>query len=318
MAKRKTKRWLWISVVLVLGLGVADYWLYPVLSGMGGQTHNRGTNGVWLRYKWYFGEHSSRDVEQLGRDLTQRQMRYAFFHVRSIQAGGSLKYRYPSQARALLKSLHRVNPTVKAIAWVYVGNRAGEGQVDLSRVSVRQRMVQEAVWLTRDCGFDGVQWDYEICASGDSGLLRLLDETRLALSPNKLISVATNTNYPWPLGRYGWSLDYFGEVGRRCDVLAVMGYDSGAYTPRMYVSYIRRQVRLIPPTVHRANPRCTVLMGLPTYAEGLRSHNPHSENLLMGLKAVRSLPGVDGVALFADYTTDAQEWADYDRWWLGR
>jgi hypothetical protein len=46
---------------------------------------------------------------------------------------------------------------VKAIAWIYVGNSRGEGRVDITRPDVRLRMVQEAVWLTTVCGFDGVQ-----------------------------------------------------------------------------------------------------------------------------------------------------------------
>ena len=43
-------------------------------------------------------------------------------------------------------------------------------KINLADTKVRQAMVAEAVWLTTVCGFDGVQWDYEICDDNDPNL----------------------------------------------------------------------------------------------------------------------------------------------------
>jgi hypothetical protein len=72
--------------------------------------------------------------------------------------------------------------------------------------------------------------------------------------------------------------------------------------------------------VAAGNPRGQVLIGLPTYGRGLPSHNPRAESLRLGLAALRTssppAAAFAGVALFADYATDLQEWQTYDSLWL--
>ena len=67
------------------------------------------------------------------------------------------------------------------------------------------------------------------------------------------------------------------------------------------------------------------MLGVPTYGDGLRSHNPRAENLKNALRGVRegladpsaARENFAGVAPFADYTTDDDEWETYKRDWLG-
>jgi hypothetical protein len=291
-------------LALFVGGAFADYHLYPALARVGGTSRNQGENGLWLRYTWYFGEKSDREVEEMAANLRRRQFRYAYFHVRSIERDGSLKYRYPDRARRLTAAIKRLAPEIKAIAWVYAGNPAGKGEVDLSRDAVRKKMVEEAVWLTTECGFD-------------ARFLDLLDETRAALPAGKTLSVAAECIYPGWLRRVAWSEGYSAEVAKRCDQVAVMCYDSGAYTPRLYVWFVQHQASVWPRVAKTANPDCKVILGLPTYGPAGASHNPRAENLRLALKSVREADGKpDGIALFADYTTDLKEWSDYDRWWI--
>lgn len=306
-AGRRARRWVAAFCLLVSTALVVDYFAYPYGNLLGGRSYNQGENGLWLRYTWYFGQHSAAEVVGLGERLKREQIRYAYFHVRSVLADGRLRYRH-AEAADLNRRLHDMDPQLRSIAWVYV-----DGGVDLSQEAVRGRMVEEASWLVRLGGFDGVQWDYEPCRNGDAGFLRLLEATRAAL-PGAFLSVAAPTWFPWPVSGAGWSEDYFGQVGKRCDQIAVMCYDTGFVTPRSYAWLVGRQAARLP----RATGKCQILLGLPTYEAGGRSHNPRAENLKIGLKAVRESGGVAGIALFADYTTDAGEWAWYERAWLGR
>ena len=308
------------ALVLLL---VGDYALYPRLAPAGGQSRNTGQNGLWLRYTWYFGRRTNAEARQMARDLAARQIQDAYFHVRFITRKGRLRFHYPASARRLVATLRQHAPGARALAWVYAGNPSGRGEVDLSRPAVRREMVREAVWLTTVCGFDGVQWDYEICPDRDQGFLALMRETRAALPHGKILSTATPVWLPRPVGRWGWSEEYYAQVAATCDQVAVMIYDSGIYSPRLYAHLVRL------PAVHdtragaRGNPRCRVLLGLPTYGRAGPAHDPHTETLRVGLKGVREGLGrpdaergaFAGVALFADYTTQPAEWETYARLW---
>lgn len=331
MNKTKQKRcWRRVGalVALLITLLATDYLAYPYGSHIGGRSFNQRQNGLWLRYWWYFGERSEKEVRELADRLRQRQIRYAYFHVRFVTSAGTLRFRYPDAARQLVRSLHLRAPSVKVIAWVYVGNSRAAigklGQVDLQRAEVRKRMVAEALWLVNECGFDGVQWDYEVCSDGDSGFLSLMRETRAALPEGKWLSTATPMWVPPRFREWGWSEGYFSRVAATCDDVAVMCYDSACYLPRAYVWLVRQQAVYVTRAVARGNPRCRVLFGVPTYHEGGATHHPQAENLWLALKGVREglsnwradLSVFAGVALFADYTTQPEEWRMYEKLWL--
>ncbi len=319
--KRRVWRRLALVIGVLLGLLLLDYVAYPHPAHPTGRSLNRGENGLWLHSKWYSGEET--DVPALAKRLRTEQIRYAYFHVRDVTKDGALRYHHPDVARRLVLPLHWQAPTVKLIAWVYAGNAAGRGRVDLSRPEVRRVMVREVVWLVTVCGFDGIQWDYEICPSGDADLLRLLRETRAALPPGKLLSVAVPLWLPARLGRHGWRESDFSDVAGVCDQMAVMCYDTGLYLPRAYVWLVHQQVVHVTQASARSNPHCRVLFGIPTYRAGGLSHHAPAENIGMALIGVRegladsrTVPSVvAGVAPFADYTTQDSEWKTYQDWW---
>lgn len=318
---RRRKAVLFVIAAVVAATTV-DYWLYPRFARPSGTVVNRGENALWLRYTWAFGEHTAKDTAKLAQRLEAHGIRDAYFHVRSILPDGSLKYRERLKTAALNHQVARLAPSVRKIAWIYAGNPQGLGAVNLARSDVRRRMASEAAWLVQNGGFDGVQWDYEICPDGDPNLLRLLEETRRALPAGTYLSAAVPGWYPSPLGGFGWSPAYFGEVAKRCDGIAVMAYDSAAYLPRVYAGWITQQTIVVTRAVAAANPRCGVVLGIPTYGDGTASHNPRAENLRLALLGVRNglAQGTDldvwkGVGLFADYTTDEDEWSTFDELW---
>ena len=185
-------------------------------------------------------------------------------------------------------------------------------------------MVAEALWLVRDCGFDGVQWDVEpLCGrrprfsgahAGDEG--GALPETTCSPRPHRC-------GRPLRCNRRVGAMPIFAQVAATCDQMAVMCYDSGYLTPRAYVWLVRQQAIHVTHAARQGNPQCRVLLGVPTYGAGFFSHNPHAENLTMALRGVReglADPGADlsvfaGIAPFADYTTSPQDWKTYATLW---
>ncbi len=124
---KRRRRWIrWTAAVFAVAFAILvdDYCCYPYGSFTNAPTANRGENGLWLRYTWYFGEKSSGEVDLLANRLVENQIRYAFFHARFIQKDGSLKFRYPEQARKLTDALHKQAPGVKLLAYCYAASRA--------------------------------------------------------------------------------------------------------------------------------------------------------------------------------------------------
>ena len=310
------------ALLLTLFFAACDYAFYPRFARVAPHDFNRRKNGLWLSEKWYRG--GSREYSQLAQHLRNAQIGSAYFHVRYIGKSGRLRFREASSSRKLNAEMKRRAPQVKRFAWIFVGNERAITGVDLGDEKVRAQMVSEAAWLVKTCGFDGVQWDYEICADDDADFLKLLQATRAALPQDAKISVATAMWLPRGFGAYGWSENYFAQVAARCDELVVMGYDSGLYFPRHYVWLIREQAARVTRASTRGNPKCRVLIGVPTYEKGGLSHQANAENLKMalvgvvdGLRDARANPAAfEGVALFSDETTDDEEWSFYRAAWL--
>jgi len=313
-------------LVWVLGCGILlfclDYFLYPRFEQPTGRVVNRAENGLWLRYTWYFGMHHPIDLVRLSERMNRHKIGTAFIHVRGVDSKGRLRFHYLAQAQSLNRDLHRLAPNVHRIAWIYAGNRQADGPTDLGSKEVRRNMASEAEWLVRKAGFDGVQWDYEICPNGDKDFLSLLEETRAALPKGALLESAVPGCYPWPVAGEGWSESYYGEVAKRSDGIAVMAYDSGMLTPRSYVWWVSKQVVRVTKAVAKANSGCQVLLGVPTYKDSTLAHNAYAENLRLALIGVRqglsggaNLRVWQGVAVFADYTTTERDWNEFDSLW---
>jgi hypothetical protein len=255
--------------------------------------------------------------------LQDNGFKYFFFHVRGAGKSGGLLHDYMDRAKRLNEIVEAAAPKVERIAWIYGGNEAGEGSVDLSSPGTKEALVATANRLIDEGNFEGVQWDYEICPDGDRDFIELLKMSRKALPEGTFIGVCSPTNYGWPLSGFGWSPGYFREVAGLCDQIALMIYDTGMVHPRLYASHVRRQAVILKDALSGMD--CRVLFGLASYGPGFRSHNPRAENLRIGIHATRrtlediDFPNFEGISIFADYTTDEDEWIQYhDEWRLKR
>ncbi|MBY0358853.1 MAG: hypothetical protein K2W82_12685 [Candidatus Obscuribacterales bacterium] len=303
---------------------IADFFLYPFADGAPGVSGNKGTNGLWLRYFWYFGKKSAKEEEETAELLKANQIKYAYFHVLDVTAEGKLRHTKLAEGKKLVHRFHVLAPDTKVIAWVSAGDYYPAHGTDLNNPAVIRNMVDSAKWLVNDVGFDGVQWDYEPCPNNSAGLIDLLQKTRAALPVDKMLSVATPIFYPEaiPSLKIVWSKSYFGEVAKNCDQLAVMGYDSGFYTPRAYEWLMSQQLPALTKIVEQSNPKCRLMLGVPAYDRDVL--HDHSETLKTALRGVRigvenmgrNQDCFEGIALFADYTTDANEWEQYRDLWL--
>jgi hypothetical protein len=114
-------------------------------------------------------------------------------------------------------------------------------------------------------------------------------------------------------------------VAELTDQVVTMTYDTALFTPGLYRRYLAWAGSTVTQRFAASHARARVLVGVPTYDQtGLmhRAGVETPENALLGV--VAGLRGLgtggtfEGIALYAEWTTDDAEWSTYERLWRGR
>jgi Glycosyl hydrolases family 18 len=316
-------------LLLAAGAGLA-YLNYAPFGDGRAHPFNQDRNAVWLEHRWFEREHPVEEMEHLFVDLEAHGIRYVFPHLIPFNSAGRLPVHSREQMRAFLAVARRVAPEMKLLPWVgglRVGyKRQRAGTLDLGDLGQRQRIVAECRGLM-DEGFDGVHVNVEPVDDGNVEYLALLRALRTAIGSDRMLSISAIR--PGPVAvpiapNFFWTPEYYGRVGGIVDQIAVMAYDTGLPTAPLYRRYVSWASRTTTRALVGAGPRVRVLIGVPTYdPSGLmhRAGVETPENAILGIIAgLRGVGGggtFEGIALYAQWTTDKAEWAGYERLWRG-
>ena len=317
-----------LAVVAVLAVVAGVYVAYAPYGDAAPHPFNQNRNAVWLEHRWLEKAHSLEEMEQIFRFLDHHGIVYVYPHLIPFDSAGRLPLHNREQMRAFLATARRVAPAMKVLPWVgglRVGYRRSKaGTLALGDLGQRQRIVAECRGLM-DEGFDGIHVNIEPVANGDDEFLALLRALRTAVGTGTL-SVSTAKPGPFALAiapNFFWSPAYYGLVGDAVDQVVIMAYDSALPTPGLY----RRFVSYAASSVSGSfvgSARTRVLVGIPTYEDHGLMHRKGvetPENALAGVVAgLRGRTGggtFEGVALYAEWTTDPEDWEMYERVWRG-
>ncbi|MFH9042930.1 glycoside hydrolase family 18 protein [Streptomyces sp. NPDC017966] len=294
-------------------------------------THTRDRDAMWLGHAWVDGRKKDADVTALARRLEGTGIRDLYVHSGPLEHDGTLpKSAYP-RARWLIDAVHRELPGVRVQA--FLGDVLANGGPDglrLDRAATRAEVVRSAGQVL-DTGYDGVHLDLEPLHSGDRDYLSLLDDLRaVTRAEDAQLSVAAHQIDPLPalhsvFGLFTehpkwWSQEFFGQVARRVDQIAVMSYDTAQPLEGTYGGYVAQQTSLAlevtPPTTH-------LLIGLPFYHESNFDHWGHAETVAAAVRGARlGLSRTDpdrelfGVAPYIDFAATETNWKEYREGWL--
>jgi hypothetical protein len=324
----RSAAWATVTVLGLLAIVCAQAWFAwqrdpPVYGGT--------ANGLWARHQWAGRAHTEGEYRALADTLARDRVTDVFFHVGPLDGDGSVPAARYAHARELLAAMRRLAPSVRAQAYVGQEERAGGGPLDLGDPATRARILGTDRALLA-AGFAGIHYDIEPVYSGDRDFLGLLARTHeLTRARGRLLSVALEQPHfadqeepvlraLLPRGSYPPrpTAAYLRAVAARVDQVAVMTYDTEAPTRalagRQFARHTERVLSLV-------GDRVTVFMGVPTY----RTDTPWAEDLPTALRGVRQ--GIAelghrprrpfGVAVYADWTTDAREWATFREDWIG-
>jgi len=288
---------------------------------------NQNRNAVWLEHRWLEKPHTVEEMEQLFRFLDHHGIVYAYPHLIPFDSAGRLPLHNREQMRAFLATARQVAPSMKVLPWVgglrVRYKRSKPGTIDLADLGQRQRIVAECRGLM-DEGFDGIHVNVEPVANGDDDYLALLRALRSAVGTGILSLSATR---PGPMApafapNFFWTADYYARIAETADQVVLMTYDTAIPTPGLYRRYVAYAAAMVTADLARSS-RARVLVGIPTYKDSGLMHRKGvetPENALIGVvSGLRGRAGgtFEGVALYAEWTTDPEDWAVYERVWRG-
>jgi hypothetical protein len=292
---------------------------------------NHDRNAVWLEHRWLERDQPDADMAALLATLAGRGIVYVYPHLIPFNPAGQLPEHSREQMRAFLATARRVAPEMKVLPWVG-GLRAGwrrqrPGTVDLADLGQRQRIVAECRGLI-DEGFDGIHLNVEPVDDGNDDFLALLRALQPAVGPGRVLSLSAIRPAPFALPlapNFVWSPAYYARVAAAADQIVIMAYDTALPTSALYRRYVAWSTSSVTRALAQSRSRARVLLGVPTYNDTSVMHRAGvetAENALLGVVAgLRGLGAggtFEGVALYAEWTTDAKDWAIYERVWRGR
>jgi Glycosyl hydrolases family 18 len=316
------------ALAVVAGAGFLLYFAFAPVGDFAPHPFNHDRNAVWLEHRWLERRQPEADMEALLARLHARGMAYVFPHIIPFDTAGRLPPHDREQMRAFLAVARRVAPDMKVLPWIG-GVRKGykrqrPGTVELGDLAQQQRMVAEARGLV-DEGFDGVHLDVEPVDDGNDEYLALLRAMRTAVGAGHVLSVSAIRPAPVGLPRapnFAWSPDYYARVAATVDQLVIMAYDTALPTASLYRRYVRWAARSVAGALDATGSEARVLMGVPTYEpytfmhrRGVETPENSLAGVVAGLRGLGAGGTFEGVALYAEWTTDEAEWAAYERQW---
>ncbi|MFD5661598.1 glycoside hydrolase family 18 protein [Streptomyces hirsutus] len=335
-SRRWRRRLTWVTLAVVLVVLVPLLTAGTVLrvnftGDPADGTYTRGRDALWLGHAWVDGRKKDADVTALARQLDGTGIRDLYVHSGPLEHDGSLpKSAYP-QARWLIDSVHREIPGVRVQAWLgdILAPEHPEA-LHLERAESRAAILRSTREIL-DTGYDGVHFDLEPLHSGDGDYLTLLDALHEETGSRGVpLSVAAHQIDPLP-GFHSfwgvvtghpkwWSQEFFGQVARRVDQIAVMSYDTMQPLEGTYGGYVAQQTAL---ALEVTPPGTDLLMGLPFFKENRFGHWAHAETVPAAVRGVRlGLSRADadrpdfGVALYVDFAATEEDWAAYREDWV--
>lgn len=291
----------------------------------------RDQDAIWLGHAWVDGRKTPADITALAEQLAGTGIRDLYVHAGPLEHDGSLPLATVSpKARWFADAVHQAMPKLRVQAWLgdVVLPQKNPG-MDLDDPAVRDRVTTSSAQVL-DQGFDGIHFDLEPLQSGSKGFLALLDQVHAMTKARGVpLSVAAAQLNPRP-GMNGvlvaltgqskwWSKQYFGEVARRVEQIAVMSYDTAMPLESLYGGFVAQQTQM----ALAATPAGTdLLMGLPAYYEDNASHRGSAETVAAAVRGARLGLGDSprqnfGLALYVDFAATPEHWAAYrDGWCL--
>lgn len=318
------------ALLLVPALSAAVYLRFSYAGDPGESTRTRGRDAIWIGHAWVDGRKTDADLDAFAAQIKDTGLRDVYVHAGPLEHDGTLPASLYPKAGWLIEGMRERLPRVRVQAWLgdVLATETPDG-MRLSKASTRAAFLRSARQVL-DAGFGGLHYDLEPLHSGDEDYLGLLDGLRKLTGERHVpLSVAAHQIDPLPalhsvMGAVSghpkyWTQEFFGQVARRVDQIAVMSYDTAMPLESLYGGYVAEQTEL---ALEATPPGTDLLMGLPFYHEDKWGHREAAETARAAVRGARlGLGRTDrdrgrfGLALYVDFAAQPGDWRAYREGW---
>jgi hypothetical protein len=328
--------WLYVIVAGAIFLGVV------IVAGLfksdGPQT---APNAIWLGSEWTFEAPDSTAVEALTQRLISNRIGTAYAWVSflkgdnvwsGVTAGTNEFSEVQDNVVSFVAQFREAYPAGQLYGWISLPVEvAGDYRMDDPEVIAA--VAEMARRVVEDLGFDGVFLNAEpVWERYSEDFVRLLQAIRreigdapLAVAiPPDWSPIGVNIPKP-PLIAPGteWSREFKQRVALLTDEMAIMAYNSGLSTPPDYIEWVAYQTQAYAEAVAGLSSGARVVIGIPTYDNELPAHDITVENVASAVEGVKrgltragaAAAQVGGVAIYAEWVTDNDEWRLFEQFW---
>lgn len=317
------------SIVLFVGVIV-------VLGRLRNQPPELNPNALWIGTEWTYDEYTDEQLNALVNRLREHKIGTVYAWVSYLQGDDTWRQATTGawdRVKVFRQQLKERYPEVEIFGWLSLPVDVGDGY-RMDEPEVLDLIANLSGQLITEFNFDGVFLNIEPVWNGDQNFLELLRRVRATVGTDVPIAAAIppdwrplNADIPVPqLIAPGteWATEYKQNVALLVDHLAIMSYNSGLTAPADYSRWMAYQVATYANAVAALDINTQILIGIPTHDAELPGHDPLVETVpaaIDGLELGIEQAGdaarfVRGAVIWAGWTTDDTEWAQFKRDWV--
>ncbi len=302
-------------------------------------------NAIWIGTEWTYEQPDDVSLNNLVSRLREHDIGTVYAWVSWLQEDGS--WRGTANFEAVKSFVERFNeayPEAELYGWVSFPvdlpvNADDEDRYRMDDPDVQQKVAEFSQRIIGEFGFDGVHLNVEpVWNDNASDFLELLRKVRTAIGDDTRISVAVPPDWspvdvqiPVPPritpGTF-WDKQFKQRVALLADQIVVMAYNGGLSKPEDYAEWVAYQVSAYADALSDPVTGTELIIGIPTYDKDATeppAHDPLVENVesaVLGIREGITQAGetasvVKGIAIYAEWETDAAEWSQFKSEWIG-
>ena len=329
------------GLLLILGVVGAVIFVVLVVVVLGSLRNTPAEtppNALWLTTEWTYETHTDEEVAALVQELRDRKIGTIYAWISYLQFDRTWRAQDQIEnIKAFASQFNKAYPEAVLMGWVSLPTTEEDRVTTrINDVNLQQDVANFSKRVVEEFGYEGVFLNAEPVWDGDQNYLALLRAVRGAIGIDVPLSAAippdwspSSSNIPLPpLIEPGteWETPYKQSVALLVDQMAVMAYQSGLSSADDYVQWVAYQVKTFALAIADLGTETSLIIGIPTFDADPPGHDPLVENVNSAVQGVEmgieqagdAARYVQGVALYADFTTTPEEWAAYQQAWADR